>query len=48
MLLASGMWTVEELKKVAGLNFVRVFQEVEKVGKILRWLLAFQQHSRII
>ena len=32
MLLASGMWTVEELKKVAGLNFVRVFQDVEKVS----------------
>ena len=31
-LLASGMWTLEDLKKLAGLNFVRVFQEVEKVG----------------
>ena len=30
-LLASGMWTLEDLKKLAGLNFVRVFQEVEKV-----------------
>lgn len=32
MLLASGMWTLEELKKLAGLNFIRVFQEVEKVS----------------
>ena len=31
-LLASGMWTLEDLKKLAGLNFVRVFQEVEKVS----------------
>ena len=31
-LLASGMWTLEDLKELAGLNFVRVFQEVEKVG----------------
>ena len=30
-LLASGMWTEEDLKKLAGLNFIRVFQEVEKV-----------------
>ena len=30
-LLASGMWTIEDLKKLAGLNFIRVFKEVEKV-----------------
>ncbi len=33
-LLASGMWTMEELKKLAGLNFLRVFREVEKVSVI--------------
>ena len=33
-LLASGMWTMEDLKKLAGLNFIRVFKEVEKVKSI--------------
>ena len=33
-LLASGLWTLEDLKKLAGLNFIRVFQEVEKVGTL--------------
>ena len=32
-LLASGMWTIDDLKKLAGLNFLRVFKEVERVGK---------------
>ena len=32
-LLASGMWTSDDLKKLAGLNFLRVFKEVERVGK---------------
>ena len=31
-LLASGMWTIDDLKKLAGLNFLRVFKEVERVG----------------
>ena len=31
-LLASGMWTSEDLKKLAGLNFLRVFKEVERVS----------------
>ena len=31
-LLASGMWTLEDLKKLAGLNFLRVFREVERVN----------------
>ena len=35
-LLASGMWTIEDLKKLAGLNFLRVFKEVERVSKVLR------------
>ena len=32
-LLASGSWSVDDLKKLAGLNFLRVFKEVEKVRK---------------
>jgi hypothetical protein len=31
-LYGSGQWTVLELKKLAGLNFLRVWREVEKVG----------------
>ena len=34
-LLASGMWTIEDLKKLAGLNFLRVFREVERVNYVL-------------
>ena len=34
-LLRSGHWTVGDLKKVAGLNLLRVFTKVEKVN-ILR------------
>ena len=30
-LLDSGDWPVEDLKKLAGLNFLRVFRAVEKV-----------------
>lgn len=30
-LLASGMWTLDDLRKLAGQNFLRVFREVEKV-----------------
>ncbi|XP_017780973.1 PREDICTED: dipeptidase 1-like [Nicrophorus vespilloides] len=30
-LIGSGKWTVDDLKKLAGLNFLRVMQEVEKV-----------------
>jgi len=30
--MTSGMWTVEDLKKLAGLNFLRIFREVEKVS----------------
>jgi microsomal dipeptidase-like Zn-dependent dipeptidase len=32
-LYASGKWTIEELKRLAGLNFLRVFKEVEKVSE---------------
>ena len=34
-LLDSGDWAVDELKKLAGLNFLRVFRAVEKVGRPL-------------
>ena len=30
-LYASGSWQVDDLKKLVGLNFIRVFREVEKV-----------------
>lgn len=32
-LIASGEWSLDELKKLAGLNFLRVLREVEKVRK---------------
>ena len=32
-LLASGSWSLDDLKKLAGLNFLRVLREVEKVRK---------------
>ena len=31
-LLGTGTWSLDDLKKGAGLNFLRVFREVEKVG----------------
>jgi hypothetical protein len=31
-LLDSGAWAVDDLKKLAGLNFLRVFRAVEKVS----------------
>ena len=33
-LLATDTWTVEELKKLAGLNFLRVMRTVEQVSHI--------------
>ena len=33
-LLASGSWTLDDLKKLAGLNFLRVLREVERVRMI--------------
>ncbi|KAK9739235.1 Membrane dipeptidase (Peptidase family M19) [Popillia japonica] len=30
-LIGTGKWTIEDLKKLAGLNFLRVFQDVERV-----------------
>jgi len=33
-LLRSGHWTVGDLKKVAGLNLLRVFAKVEKVNSL--------------
>jgi len=32
-LIASGAWSLDDLKKLAGLNFLRVFREVEKVSR---------------
>merc|ERR1719334_1989475 len=37
-LYASGQWSVQELKQLAGLNFLRVWREVEKVSKTLKAL----------
>jgi len=34
-LYASGQWTVQDLKQLAGLNFLRVWREVEKVSQDL-------------
>ena len=31
-LLDSGTWSLEDLRKLAGLNFLRVLKDVEKVG----------------
>jgi membrane dipeptidase len=30
-LIKTGQWSIEDLKKLAGLNFLRVMQDVEKV-----------------
>jgi membrane dipeptidase len=30
-LIRTGQWSIEDLKKLAGLNFLRVMQDVEKV-----------------
>lgn len=30
-LMGTGKWSADDLKKLAGLNFLRVFREVEKV-----------------
>ncbi len=32
-LLASGAWSLDDLKKLAGLNFMRVLREVERVSE---------------
>ena len=34
-LYGSGNWTLLDLKKLAGLNFLRVWREVEKVGPFI-------------
>ena len=43
-LYASGKWTIQELKQLAGLNFLRVWREVEKVG-ILGIQVSAKSHS---
>ena len=35
-LLDSGTWSLEDLSKLAGLNFLRVLREVEKVTYIFK------------
>lgn len=30
-LIGTGKWSVDDLKKLAGLNFLRVFQEAERI-----------------
>ena len=34
-LYATGTWSIDDLKKLIGLNFLRVFREVEKVLLLL-------------
>ena len=38
-LLDSGTWSLEDLRKLAGLNFLRVLKDVEKVGLTLHNLM---------
>ena len=38
-LLDSGTWSLEDLRKLAGLNFLRVLKDVEKVGLMLHNLV---------
>ena len=33
-LYATGKWSVQDLKQLAGLNFLRVWREVEKVEEL--------------
>ena len=40
-LMASGMWTLDDLKKLAGLNFLRVFREVERVCLFIKDITRF-------
>ena len=46
-LLASGMWTTEDLKKLAGLNFLRVFREVERVNTSKIEILTLLNYNNI-
>jgi microsomal dipeptidase-like Zn-dependent dipeptidase len=40
-LIGTGQWSTEDLKKLAGLNFLRVMQDVEKVMYLKLMLLYF-------
>ena len=44
-LMASGMWTLDDLKKLAGLNFLRVFREVERVCLYIMDITRFREHN---
>ena len=47
-LYASGKWTIQELKQLAGLNFLRVWREVEKVGiQHKKTSLTFQEQYNV-
>ena len=47
-LMASGMWTLDDLKKLAGLNFLRVFREVERVCLYTKNTTRFWEYNHII
>lgn len=44
-LLASGTWSLDDLKKLAGLNFLRVFREVQQVRSRQFLASPFSQNS---
>ena len=44
-LMASGMWTLDDLKKLAGLNFLRVFREVERVCLYIKDTTQFWEYN---
>ena len=46
-LLEDAHWSADDLKKLAGLNFLRVLRQVEQVSEIHKTLLSYF-HSRIL
>ena len=46
-LMASGMWTLDDLKKLAGRNFLRVFREVERVCLYIKDITRCWEHNMI-
>ena len=44
-LLATGAWSPDDLKKVAGLNFLRVLREVESVSPFLKTFVSCTHSS---
>lgn len=43
-LMQDPTWTEEDLRKLAGLNFLRVFRQVEKVGRYFKNLIVLLTH----